>query len=247
MTHEGSSGGGGVLAGKVPGWLGGPKSLPVDPNAPLTPAEARHLIDHVNVNHDIQTAFASTPPPDEKSLAFWKKFFDGMGHFFDGVGKLFAPLGPAMPYIVFLLAAAVVGALLSPVVRAMIATRFERLFQRHNLRADEEWRPTREAVIALLADIDGLAAKGQWDEAVHLLLQRSVADINAFRPSLVKSHFSARDIASHPLLPERARPAFREIVRWSEQSYFAGIPVGREGFDACRAAYVTFVASEGIG
>ena len=40
--------------------------------------------------------------------------------------------------------------------------------------------------------------------------------------------------------------AFSAIVRWVETSYFAGIAVGKAGFDACRQAYVAFVAAEGI-
>jgi hypothetical protein len=104
----------------------------------------------------------------------------------------------------------------------------------------------REAVVALLGDIDKLAAGGSYDEAVHLLLVRSVADINAFRPDLVRRHYSARDIRSHPLLPEAARPAFTEIVRCVEKSYFAGIAATRADFEACRAAYTAFIAAEGI-
>ena len=114
------------------------------------------------------------------------------------------------------------------------------------LRADAEWRPSQQAVAALLAEIDALAAKGDYDEAVHLLLMRSVADINAFRPDLAPRHFSARDILRHPLLPEAARPAFADIVRWVERSFFAGIRVGEAGFNACRAAYVRFAAAEGL-
>lgn len=217
-----------------------------NPNAPVDLAEAKKLIGQVNSQHDLQTTFTAMPKPDLKAMAFWKKVMDSIGHFFEQVAKIFAPLGPYMPYILGALAIALIALLLSPVVRLMISTRFQRLFQRDQLRADAPWRPTREAVVALLGDIDALAAKGEYDEAVHLLLARSVADINAFRPNMVRKHYSARDISSHPLLPEAARPAFIEIVRWVEISYFAGIPAGKAGFDACRAAYVAFVAAEGI-
>lgn len=217
-----------------------------NPNAPLNLAEAKKLIGQVNNQNDLQTTFTALPKPDLKAMAFWKKVMDAIGHFFEQVANVFAPLGPYMPYILGVLAIALIALLLSPVVRLMISTRFQRLFQRDHLRADAPWRPTREAVVALLADIDALAAKGNYEEAVHLLLARSVADINAFRPNLVRKHYSARDISSHPLLPEAARPAFIEIVRWVEMSYFAGIPAGKAGFDACRAAYVAFVAAEGI-
>jgi len=209
-------------------------------------AMAKRLIAQVNAKHDLQTAFAAAPQPDKKMLAFWQKLFEGLGNFFEATGKLFAPLAPVLPYLLYALAAVIILLLLSPVVRLFITTRFERLFQRHHLVADTAWRPSRAAVAALLSEIDALAERGEYDEAVHLLLVRSVADINAFRPDLVRPHYSARDILSHPLLPEAARPAFRAIVQWVEKSYFAGLRVGKAGFDACRAAYVEFVRTEGL-
>ncbi|MGZ3304480.1 MAG: hypothetical protein ACXU8U_01360 [Asticcacaulis sp.] len=207
---------------------------------------ARRLIAQVNAHHDLQTAFAQAQAPDPKMLAFWSKVGEAIGRFLGAVGAVFAPLGPVLPYILYLLAFAALALLLSPVVRLFITTRFTRLFARHNLVADAPWRPSRAAVAALLSEIDALAEKGEYDEAVHLLLVRSVADINSFRPDLVRSHYSARDILSHPLLPVAARPAFKAIVEWVERSYFAGIRVGKAGFDACRQAYVDFIRAEGL-
>ena len=214
--------------------------------SPASLAAARRLIAQVNARHDLQTAFAGAPEPDKKSLEMWRKIADAIGGFFHAVGEVFAPIAPVVPWLLYGLAAAIIVLLLSPVVRLFITTRFERLFQRHHLVADAPWRPSRAAVATLLSEIDALAEKGEYDEAVHLLLVRSVADINGFRPDLVRPHYSARDILSHPLLPDAARPAFRAIVQWVEKSYFAGLAVGKAGFDACRAAYVDFVRAEGV-
>ncbi len=222
-----------------------PSSVPGPSASDLT--TARRLIDQVNARHDLQTAFAGAPEPDKKSLEFWHKIAEAIGNFFHGVGEVFSPLAPVVPYLLYGFGFIILALLLSPVVRLFITTRFERLFQRHYLVADAPWRPSRAAVTALLSEIDALAEQGEYDEAVHLLLVRSVADINAFRPDLVRPHYSAREILSHPLLPEGARPAFRAIVQWVEKSYFAGLRVGKAGFDACRAAYVEFVRAEGVG
>ncbi len=208
--------------------------------------QAKRLIHTVNAHNDLQIRFGHTPPPDPRAMEFWRKVFTAIGKFFVAVGEIFAPIAPILPYLLYALAFAVVCLLLSPVVRLFLTTRFERLFARDHLKADAPWRPTREAVAALLSEIDALAASERYDEAVHLLLVRSVADINAYRPDLVQPHYSARDILIHPLLPAGARPAFQRIVGWVETSYFAGIAVGKAGFDACRQAYVDFVASEGI-
>ncbi len=209
---------------------------------PVTLQQAKTLIHTVNAHKDLQTSFFNTPKPDPHAAEFWRKVFEAIGHFFQGVAELFAPLAPIFPYLLYAIGFGVVCLLLSPVARLFLTTRFERLFARDHLKADAPWRPTREAVVALLGDIDALAAEGRYDEAVHLLLVRSVADINAYRPDMVRSHYSARDILNHPLLPEAARPAFRQIVEWVEKSYFAGIAAGKAGFEACRAAYVAFVA-----
>jgi hypothetical protein len=207
---------------------------------------ARQLIQHVNKDHDLQTGFINLPKPDPHQYDFLRKLAKAIGSFMHGMGELFAPIAPVLPYLLYGIAIAAVLILLSPVARLFLTTRFERLFARDNLRSDTSWRPTKAAVTALLSEIDALAAEGRYDEAVHLLLIRSVADINAFRPDLVQLHYSARDILSHPLLPEAARPAFKQIVEWVEKSYFAGIAAGKAGFDACRRAYVAFVAAEGI-
>ncbi|MDC7684863.1 hypothetical protein PQU92_16380 [Asticcacaulis sp. BYS171W] len=213
--------------------------------ADVTAAEV--LIKKVNAAGSLQTHFAVAPPRRDVDYEWLRKLFS----FFGKIGKFIAdvlePIAPILPYLMYLALAVLIAFLLSPLVRAAITARVERLFQRDGLKADAPWRPTAEAAAALLSEIDALAAQGDYDEAVHLLLKRSVADLNAYRPDLVRKHYSARDIGTHPLLPEDARPAYAEITRWAEKSFFAGIKVGREGFDACRKAYVGFVSIKGIG
>ena len=215
-------------------------------SGPVDAQSAARLIAQANARHDLQSRFGASDAPDARTIAFWEHVRDAVQRFFDALGHLLKPIAPALPYILWGLLILVVALILSPVVRMFVTSRFERFFARHGLRADAEWRPSQQAVAALLAEIDALAAKGDYDEAVHLLLMRSVADINAFRPDLAPRHFSARDILRHPLLPEAARPAFADIVRWVERSFFAGIRVGEAGFNACRAAYVRFAAAEGL-
>lgn len=207
---------------------------------------ARDLIEQVNKAHDLQTRFTPPPEIDPEAAERARRSYEGTNAFLSAIADFLKPLAPILPYLVYGLGIVIVLLLLSPVVRMFISSRFERFFARDHLRADAAWRPTRDAVVALLQDIDALAAQGRYDEAVHLLLVRSVADINNFRPDLVRMHYSSRDICSHPLLPEGARPAFRKIVASVERSYFAGIPAGKEEFEACRQAYVEFLAAEGI-
>lgn len=207
---------------------------------------AEALIAQANGDGSIQTAFAQPVQPNpfiEGILAQIRAF---IGRIFRFLLEVFEPIAPFLPWIIGVGLIALVVLLASPVVRSLLRTRFEKWFPPRRPAPEIPWRPSAEAAAALLEEIDALAAKGEYDEAVHLLLQRSVADLNAFRPDLVRRHFSARDISAHPLLPEDARPAFREITHWAEKSYFAAIPVGREGFEACRRAYADFVAG-GVG
>ena len=57
-------------------------------------------------------------------------------------------------------------------------------------------------------EADALAARGDYDEAVHLLLRRSVADIAGRLPDFLRPSLTARDIASAASVPTRARNAF---------------------------------------
>lgn len=215
--------------------------------AVMDEATAKALIEKVNQDGAIQSSFEAAKvvklPQNEGLMAVLR----AIGSFFKALAKLMEPLGPILPYLAILLIILVVGFMLSPLVRLMLRQNFERFWpSRHRLHADAAWVPTQAAVSALLSEIDALAAKGEYDAAVHLLLFRTLADLNARRSNLVKPHFTARDILSHPLLPSKAHEPFSQIVHWAELSFFAGIPVGRSGFEACRAAYVAFLTSQGL-
>src|SRR3546814_9762389 len=80
------------------------------------------------------------------------------------------------------------------------------------------------AARALLAEADALAAAGRFAEAVHLLLYRSVEDIEGRRPGLVKPAMTSRDLAEAHDLPSVARGAFSRIARAVE----VGRAPGRE-------------------
>lgn len=103
-----------------------------------------------------------------------------------------------------------------------------------------EWTPDQAAALALLEDADQLAAEGRFDEATHLLLQRSVGQIAAARPDWVEPSSTAREIAALPALPEGARAAFRVIAERVERSLFALRSLSQDDWQAARAAYADF-------
>ncbi len=110
---------------------------------------------------------------------------------------------------------------------------------------DPDWRPDEAPARALLSEADALAAQGRFDEAVHLILFRSIEDIDGRRPELVGPALTSRDIAALPAIPERPRGAFARIAMLVERSLFALRPLGESDWRDCRAAYEEFAFAEG--
>jgi hypothetical protein len=107
------------------------------------------------------------------------------------------------------------------------------------------WAPEPEKARALLEDADRLAAEGRYDEAVHLLLFRSIDDLAGRRPEAVRPALTSRDLARIEAMPRPARAAFARIAEVVEKSFFGGRKVGAGEFSECRKAYEAFAFSEG--
>ena len=110
---------------------------------------------------------------------------------------------------------------------------------------DESWRPEAGQARALLGDADTLAAQGRYSEAARLLLYRSIEDIDAKRPDLVRPALTSRDIAALEEIPGRPRSAFLAIAMLVERSLFAGRPLASGDWTSCRSAYEEFAFAEG--
>jgi len=111
--------------------------------------------------------------------------------------------------------------------------------------AAEDWRPAEAPARALLSEADALAARGLYSEAAHLLLFRSIEDIDSRRPDLVRPALTSRDIAALPAIPDRPRGAFARIAALVERSLFARRPLAEPDWRDCRAAYEDFAFAEG--
>lgn len=109
----------------------------------------------------------------------------------------------------------------------------------------EAWRPAAGVAEQLLDEADVLASQGRFDEAAHLLLYRSIGEIDAHRPDLVRPALTSRDIAGHPALPSRPAAAFSRIAALVERSLFARRALGADDWQDCRAAYREFAFADG--
>jgi hypothetical protein len=150
--------------------------------------------------------------------------------------------GDAIKWGLAAIALVIVGSGLYALVR-----RYWPLLKSRNAAPDEptsdlrlDWRPSATAARQLLQDSDALAAQGRYDEAVHLLLLRSIEDIEIRRPRLVRPAFTSREIGSLKALPGPARAAFEGIMRTVERTRFAGAAIAGPDFERCRRDYEAF-------
>lgn len=169
-------------------------------------------------------------PPQEEPV--WLKF---LRELLEPIGKA---LGMSWGVLQWVLLALVIAGVLYAAWRLSEPLR-ERLGQRQTA-PEPEWAPDRDAALALLEDADRLAAQGDYAEATHLLLRRSVQQIADARPDWVQPASTAREIAAIPLLPGAARQAFATIAGRVERSLSALRGLDAGDWQAARAAYADF-------
>lgn len=209
----------GTEANRGAGWL-------IDPEL-VDPAFSQTI-----AGGEIQTGFPPPPPPTPTPE--WLKSL------FDGIASFFQWSAPAAKPLLWLFVALVVLFLLYQFVPAFARWVDNLPFRRGAGDGDGEdmvGLAEAGAARALLAEADALAAAGRFSEAVHLLLYRSVEDIEGRRPGLVKPAMTSRDLAAAGDLPTVARGAFSRIARAVEISLFGGRSIDEGAWNQCRSAY----------
>ncbi len=212
---------------------------------PIGDARLDQLLDPYKDNPEFQTERPVPEPvepfeftPRERS-GFWSAIAD----FLAGVIKFFGN------FIVWILLACVVGGILYALY-LMFGDGFSLSRRKKEIQAGplvselDDFRPEETAAAALLEDADALAAKGLFGEAVHLLLFRSIDDIQAKRGRRIPKALTAREIGNLPSLPERVRTVLSPIIRTVERSFFGGRPVDETGWKSARASYTEFAFGE---
>ena len=189
------------------------------------------------MRNDDDTQFAPVELPETPA----RSSPDWLSNFFEWLGELLRPvtglLVEGWPIIKWLLIGGA-AALALYIVWRIIGPDF---LARKSVKPEpEEWVPDAAAAMALLEDADRLAAEGRYDEATHLLLQRSVGQIAEARPDLVEPSSTAREISAEPELPQRARAAFGIIAERVERSLFALRTLSQDDWQTARDAYADF-------
>jgi hypothetical protein len=206
----------------------------------------------LRADRSVQFDLLSVPPkpkaPDWlRTLGHWlSDLFSPVGKAIDWITSLMpdAPYARILLWIALIVAAAALVWLL--VERARSGTwQLPRVGRRRHAQGEnEEWAPDAAPVRAWLEEADALAARGEFAEAVHHLLRRSIDDIAHRRPELVRPALTSRDIAAAHAIPPRARALFGGIVAIVERSLFGGRPVSAGEWTSTREAYADFALSQ---
>lgn len=203
------------------------------------PAVARAL-QRLRDAGDTQFDFSPTPPPpsppDIRPPQWLTDVFEWLGGAGQPVmnGLVYLLIGAALLFVLYLLVPAFrdgVDALLARWRKPKAATPDV---------ADDGWQPDAHAARNLLAEADRLAAAGQFTEAVHLLLGRSLEELATWRPGLLKPALTARAIALLDDLPLAARQAFAGLARAVERGLWAQRPLVEGDWQQARADYADF-------
>ena len=203
----------------------------------------------LRADDSVQFALSRAKPPPEpaawlKALGRWlDAVFAPVVRFFRWISSSMpdAPYARIMLWTVIALAAAAVLAMAWQRVRHG-EWRLPRLRRRGLATAvevspEDEWAPTEAPVRRWLAEADALAAEGCFAEAIHLLLFRSVEDIQRRRPQVVRPALTSRELAQAPGVPGSARALFARIAASVEASLFGGRAVDADSWVRARAAY----------
>jgi hypothetical protein len=188
----------------------------------------------VRADEDIQFAPVEIPPP-EPPPEWLMKLQEWLETVFEPLARW---LANGWPVIKWVLVAAGVLALALLIWRLIVPCLKGRGGGPEPEQLD--WTPDRAAAVALLSDADALAAQGRFDEATHLLLQRSVHHIAEARPEWIDPSTTAREIARLQSLPRPAAEAFGAIAVLVERSLFALRSLKENDWQQARAAYADF-------
>lgn len=199
--------------------------------ATLQQIERAHA--RVRANKDLQFEFNAVETPEPPG---W------LAAILDAIGALLKVAAPLIR-ILFWAGVFLIAALIIYTLAREISVRARR--PRSSVQAASAlYQPSRQFARTLLEDADRLAAEGRFAEAVHVLLFRSIEDIDAQRPNEVRKSMTSREIGALSILPPDARTAFVAIAATVERVAFAERAIGEAEFQDCRAAYRRFVAIE---
>jgi len=163
------------------------------------------------------------------------------------LADLLSALSPLFGYLFIAIIIAVIGGVLYFIFGEALRVRFGKSGAGKVDEADDELidvRPDAAMARGLLEEADALARAGKFAEAVHLLLFRSIEDIQTRLEGGVPKSLTAREIGDLQHLPERAKHGLGPIIVIVERSFFGGREVDADGWQEARTSYQDFAFGE---
>lgn len=149
-------------------------------------------------------------------------------------------IAPFMVYVFWIGVIAIVVLVLYMIASELV----QRLPDRETGKATHapapQYRPNIERARALLEEADRLAKEGRYNEAVRVLLHRSIEDIERFFSLTIAPSQTSREISRLEPLSSEGRSVFAEIARAVEMSLFGGENLTADDFTRARAKYAAF-------
>ncbi|MBQ0771433.1 MAG: hypothetical protein KBT59_06280 [Sphingomonadales bacterium] len=192
----------------------------------------------VRADQDIQFTPSPQPKPPEIPQ-WWQDFEKWLGDLLSPAVESFAASWPIIRIVLLVLLAAGVLTLIWVIVAPYVEQ-----WRGRKPTVEESWQPQPDAAHALLSEAEALAAAGRFDQAVRLLLHRSIADIEQRRPDLLQPSSTSREIERFDSLPEAPRAMFAVIAGQVERGLFAALPIDESGWQASRDAYAGFALKD---
>ena len=103
------------------------------------------------------------------------------------------------------------------------------------------------ALDAPRSEAETLADQGRYDEAVHLLLLKTIAALVRTRPGGLPEAWTSREIQREMPMVQSARAPFGALVEAVEASLFGGRPVDEPAWTRCLARFRTFESAYSTG
>ncbi|MCF6293892.1 MAG: hypothetical protein L3J04_10915 [Robiginitomaculum sp.] len=189
---------------------------------------------HAELLEDRKYQFEFSKPPEPRKPP---KGFQWLSDFLNFSGEFFK-------WIFWVGLAALVASIAWLILREILKIRFKnkKKSQKENPEI-QIYQPEATVAKTLLEEADKLAAQGEFAEAVHLLLFRSIEDIEKFLPGHIRTSQTSREIEVISLIPEHPRSGFERLRQAVESSFFGQQPIDKNGYSDCRLAYEDFAFS----
>lgn len=166
--------------------------------------------------------------------------------------SFFEALGPVFKLLFYIGAGLIVAFIAYHILATVFDFRLSDIFgdknKKHRNGTQDDilhaLKPDEAAARTLLEQADALAREGKFAEAVHLLLFRSIEDIQTRREQRLSTALTAREIGKLDDLPAKPRAALGPIIQIVENSFFGGRPVDEPGWQTARKSYEDFAFGE---